>query len=119
MAPKNHDAGTADREIVITRVVDAPRELVWQAWTEPGHLGRWRGPRAFTNPTCELDLRPGGAYRLVMRSPDGVDYPLKGFYREIVAPGRLVLTMDCSEHPDAWHRLVNPHHRNGGNPPSH
>ena len=98
----------SDRDFVISRVFAAPRELVWKAWTEPQHLTRWWGPRAFTNPVCVLDVRPGGAYRVVMRSPEGAEYPLKGVYREIVAPERLVMTIDCSEHPDAWHDLVNP-----------
>jgi len=79
------------KEIVITRVFDAPRKLVWQAWTEPGHLARWWGPHQFTNPVCELDLRPGGAIRVVMRGPDGTDYPMGGSFREIDAPGRLVM----------------------------
>jgi uncharacterized protein YndB with AHSA1/START domain len=92
----------------ITRVFDARRELVWKAWTEPKQMKQWWGPRAFTNPVCEMDVRPGGAYRLVMRAPDGVDYPVKGVFREVVKAERLVMTMDPSEHPDAWHDLVNP-----------
>jgi uncharacterized protein YndB with AHSA1/START domain len=61
-----------------------------------------------TTPVCTLDLRPGGAYQIVMRSPEGVEYPMSGHFREIKPPARLVLTMDCSGHPDAWHDLVNP-----------
>jgi len=79
------------REIVITRVFDAPRELVWQAWTDARHLARWWGPHQFTNPVCEVDLRPGGAIRIVMRGPEGVDYPMGGNFREIVTPERLVM----------------------------
>jgi uncharacterized protein YndB with AHSA1/START domain len=97
-----------DREIVLTRVFDAPRELVFKAWTDPKHMAQWWGPKAFTNPVCQMDLRPGGAWRIVVRSPDGIDYPLKGVFREIVEPERLVMTFDCSEHPDEWHDLVNP-----------
>lgn len=95
-------------EFVISRVFDAPRELVWQSWTEPRHLAQWWGPRGMTNPVCELEVRPGGAYRIVMRAPDGAEYPMEGIFREVVAPARLVLTMDCSGHPDAWHDLVDP-----------
>jgi uncharacterized protein YndB with AHSA1/START domain len=78
--------------LVITRVFDAPRELVFKAWTDPAHLARWWGPHGFTNPVCEMDVRPGGAYCIVMRGPDGVEYPVKGVYREVVEPERLVFT---------------------------
>ncbi|MDB6113269.1 MAG: hypothetical protein JWQ83_792 [Lacunisphaera sp.] len=80
------------QEFIITRVFDAPRELVWQAWTDPAQLAQWWGPRNFTNPVCKLDLRPGGAIHVIMRAPNGVDYPMGGNYREIIAPERLVLT---------------------------
>jgi len=80
------------REVVITRVFDAPRELVWKAWTDPKHLAQWWGPEGFTNPICEIDIRAGGAMRIVMRGPDGVDYPMGGVFREIVKPERLVFT---------------------------
>ncbi len=102
---------SAEKEFVITRVFDAPRQLVFKAWTNPKHMAQWWGPRTFTNPVCGLDVRPGGAYRIVMRGADGAEYPLKGVYREIVEPERLVMTMDCSEHPAAWHDLVNPNRR--------
>ncbi len=82
----------AEREIVITRVFDAPRSLVFKAWTDPKHLMLWWGPKGFTNPVCELDVRPGGAWRIVMRGPDGSEYPCGGVYREIVEPERLVFT---------------------------
>jgi uncharacterized protein YndB with AHSA1/START domain len=104
-------SGTAEavnRDFVITRVFDAPRELVWKAWTEPKHMARWWGPKTFTNPVCELDVRVGGAFRIVMRGPDGADYPAKGFYREVVKPKRLVMALDHSELPDEWHDKVNP-----------
>ncbi|MFC3106967.1 SRPBCC domain-containing protein [Undibacterium arcticum] len=101
-------APAAGNEFVISRLLDAPRTLVFQAWTDPTQMARWFGPHNFTNPVCEIDLRVGGAHRIVMRSPDGVDYPIKGVYREIVAPERLVMTLDCSEHPDAWHDMVKP-----------
>jgi uncharacterized protein YndB with AHSA1/START domain len=80
------------RELVITRVFDAPRERVWQAWTDPKHLAQWWGPEGFTNPVCEVDVRPGGAIHIVMRAPDGADHPMRGVFREIVKPERLVFT---------------------------
>lgn len=85
------------RELTITRVFDAPREMVFKVWTEPKHMARWWGPKGFTNPVCELDLRPGGAIFIQMTSPDGVAYPTKGFFHEIVEPERLVLTTTAFE----------------------
>jgi len=81
-----------ERELVITRVFDAPRSLVFEMWTDPKHVARWWGPRGFTNPVCELDVRPGGAIRIHMRGPDGTVHPMTGVYREIVAPERIVFT---------------------------
>ena len=81
-------------EVVITRTLDAPRELVWRAWTEPERTMRWWGPKTFTSPACEIDLRIGGQYLSSMRAPDGKDYWSTGVYREIVEPERLVMT-DC------------------------
>jgi uncharacterized protein YndB with AHSA1/START domain len=85
----------SDREIVVARDFDAPRELVFRVWTEPAHLARWWGPHGFTNPVCETDLRPGGAYRIVMRAPDGREYPCRGIFREVAKPERLVFTNDA------------------------
>jgi uncharacterized protein YndB with AHSA1/START domain len=96
----------ADREFILTRLIDAPRELVFKAWTDPKLMAQWWGPHGFTNPVCEVDLRPGGAYRIVMRGPDGVDYPVTGVYREIVSPERIVVTDDCSEHPAEWQDAI-------------
>jgi len=81
-----------EEAMTITGVFDAPREVVWRAWTEPEFLMRWWGPRFFTSPACKIDLRVGGKYLNCMRSPDGQDYWSTGIYREIVAPGRLVMT---------------------------
>ena len=97
-----------DLDIVISRTFAAPRSVVWQAWTNPAHLAQWWGPRDFTNPVCELDVRVGGTYRIVMRSPEGREYPIVGTFREVTALARLVLVMDCSGHPDEWHDQVNP-----------
>ncbi len=79
-------------ELVITRVFDAPRERVFEAWTHCEQVKRWWGPRGFTTPVCEIDLRVGGEYRNCMRSPEGRDYCGRGTYREIVDPERLVMT---------------------------
>jgi uncharacterized protein YndB with AHSA1/START domain len=83
---------SAEQELVITRVFDAPRSLVFKVWTEPEHLAHWWGPKDFTLPTCTIDFRPGGAYRFCMRSPKGTDHWLRGVYRELVEPERLVFT---------------------------
>jgi uncharacterized protein YndB with AHSA1/START domain len=82
----------AERELTITRVFDAPRALVFKAWTDAAQLAKWWGPQGFTNPVCEIDARVGGALRIHMRSPDGSVYPMRGEIREIVAPERLVFT---------------------------
>lgn len=81
-----------EQELVIERIFDAPRELVFKAWTEPEQAKRWWGPKGFTTPVCEIDLRPGGVYFNCMRSPEGQDYWSKGVYREIVEPERIVCT---------------------------
>src|SRR5579863_6094272 len=81
-----------EREVLITRVFDAPRELVFKAWTDPKHLSRWWGPHMFTNPVCEVDLRIGGKWRIVMRAPDGAEHPCGGVYREIAKGEKLVFT---------------------------
>ena len=79
-----------EREIVMSRVFDAPRTLVFDAWTRPELFARWFGPRGWTVPVCEIDLRPGGAYRHVLRGPDGAEVSLRGVYREVARPERLV-----------------------------
>ncbi len=85
------------RELVLTRVFDAPRELVFKAWTDANHLAQWWGPKGFTNPVCELDLRPGGAIRIEMRGPDGAMYLTKGVFHQIVEPERIVMTTSSFE----------------------
>jgi uncharacterized protein YndB with AHSA1/START domain len=81
-----------EREVTITRLFDAPRALVFGAWTDAAQLAQWWGPKGFTNPVCEFDPRVGGALRIHMRSPDGSIYPMKGEIREIVPPERIVFT---------------------------
>ena len=80
------------QQVTITRIFDAPRELVWKAWTEPDRMMRWWGPKGFTSPVHKIDLRVGGEYLGCMRSPEGQDYWSKGVFREIVEPERLVMT---------------------------
>ncbi len=81
---------TSDREIVVTRVFDAPRALVFKLWTDPQHVARWWGPNGFSTTTYEMDVRPGGVWRFVMHGPDGRDYQNKVAYVEIAEPERLV-----------------------------
>ncbi len=83
-------ANDSGPELVMTRVFDAPRALVFKAWTDPQHVQQWWSPHGFTNPVCELDARPGGAIRIHMRGPDGTVYRMTGEYREIVEPERIV-----------------------------
>lgn len=80
----------AVRELTLARKIKAPRELVFDAWINVKHLAEWWGPKAFTNPRCEIDARPGGAIRIDMRGPDGTVYPMTGRFVEIVRPKRLV-----------------------------
>lgn len=93
-------------DLIFERMYDAPREMVFKAWTDPRELARWWGPACFTNPVCEVDLRPGGEYRIIMRSPDGVDYPVKGVYLEVVFPERLVMTDVVDDAPANWHEKL-------------
>jgi len=79
------------REIVTTRVFDAPRELVFEAWTDPAHLANWWGPAGFTNTFHEYDPRPGGRWRFVMHGPDGRNYDNEMLFVEIARPHRIVL----------------------------
>jgi uncharacterized protein YndB with AHSA1/START domain len=92
--------GSAQREVAVTRVFDAPRELVWKAWTDPKLVARWWGPKGFTLPACEMDLRRGGAFRFVMREPDGADYPFRGVYQDVAEPQRIVFTAILDDAPD-------------------
>ncbi len=90
----NSEVATADQELTLTRVVrmHPTGSLVFRMWTDPKHVAQWWGPAGFTNPVCEMDVRPGGKLRIVMRAPDGTEYPMTGTFREVVAPERLVFT---------------------------
>jgi len=83
---------TSDRELVLTRLIDAPPELVYRAWTEPEILKQWFAPAPWSTPHAELDVRPGGSNLVVMRDPDGNDYPNRGVYLEVLPGRRLVIT---------------------------
>jgi uncharacterized protein YndB with AHSA1/START domain len=98
----------SDREVVATRVVDAPRQLVWECWTSPKHLPHWLlGPEGWTMPICEIDLRVGGAWHYGWRGPNGQEMEMHGVYREIVPPERLVHTERWGgDWPEAINTLV-------------
>lgn len=91
------DTQTLSPEFVITRTFDAPRDLVWKAWTEPDRMRLWWGPKGFTVTTCKMDLRPGGSLHYCLRSPDGHEMWGRFIYREIVAPTRLVAVNSFSD----------------------
>ena len=86
----------SDREIVITREFDAPREVVFEAWTRAEHVAHWWDPNGAPLAICEIDLRPNGAFRFVNQGPDGIAHPFTGTYREIAPPGRLVFVTPAS-----------------------
>lgn len=101
-------ASTSDREIVITRVVDAPRERVFEAFTTPEQVSQWWGPNGFTTTTHEMDARPGGIWRFIMHGPNGTDYPNRIQYIEVVPPERLVYDHDddVDNDPHGFHVTV-------------
>jgi uncharacterized protein YndB with AHSA1/START domain len=88
-----------DREIVLTRIFDAPRRLVFDAFTKPELLKRWFGPRGWSLVVCEVDLKVGGTFRFVLRGPDGKEMGMRGVYREIAAPERSVHMESFDDYP--------------------
>jgi len=90
-------AGRYSGEVLITRILDAPQQRVFSAWTDPKQLARWWGPEDFTNPVCLLNVTPGGGMYIVMHAPDGTDYPMNGYFIEIVTPELLVFTSGVFE----------------------
>ena len=95
----------SDREIRMTRVFDAPRRLVFEAYTNPEHVPHWMlGPEGWTMPVCEIDLRPGGAWHFVWRRSDGTEMEMRGVYREITPPARLVNTESWGS---GWPETIN------------
>ena len=99
--------GARNEDFVISRVFAAPPALVFAAWTDAKHLAAWFGPHGFTG-RAEIDARAGGSFRMVIVAPNGVEFPLKGRFLEIVPSQRIVYTSDMSEHPDEWHDRVDP-----------
>jgi uncharacterized protein YndB with AHSA1/START domain len=93
---------TMEKTFTITRVLDAPRAAVWQAWTDPDEMAHWYHPRGLTTPrgSVDVDLRVGGRYRYTMVAPDDAQYPTGGVYREVVEPERLVFTWGDPGDPD-------------------
>jgi uncharacterized protein YndB with AHSA1/START domain len=89
----------SDREIVMTRVFDAPRDLVFEAHTSCEHMTNWWGPRKYEFASCEIDFRPGGTWRIVHRGPDGEELGFHGEFREIVRPERIVWTFEFEGWP--------------------
>jgi uncharacterized protein YndB with AHSA1/START domain len=95
----NDAPAAGDRELMITRVLDAPRDKLFRCWTEPELLKRWFAPRPWSTPHAELDVRPGGGSFVVMRGPDGQEFPARGVYLEVVPDQRLVFT---DAYSSAW-----------------
>jgi uncharacterized protein YndB with AHSA1/START domain len=92
MAVETLVAPTSSRELVLNRILNAPRENVFRAWTEPELLKQWFAPLPFTTPVAEMDVRPGGANLIVMRGPDGTEFPNRGVYLEVIPNEKLVFT---------------------------
>jgi uncharacterized protein YndB with AHSA1/START domain len=90
-------------ELTVTRVIDAPRALVFKAWTQPEHAARWWGPQGFSTLSCQMDVRPGGSFRSSMRSPSGSIHTMRGVYRDVTAPERLVFTFAWED--EAGHKM--------------
>ncbi|MBS1511343.1 MAG: SRPBCC family protein [Bacteroidetes bacterium] len=117
--PQQRNDDTANRELIITRLLKAPRELVWEVWTDPEHIKHWWGPNGFTNTIFTMDVKPGGEWDFIMHGPDGTDYKNKSVYVEVDPPGKLVfdhvsgpkfrVTVTFEEQDDqtllTWHML--------------
>ncbi|WP_163269778.1 SRPBCC family protein [Chelativorans alearense] len=99
MTTQENSTPAHDRELVLTRVFDAPREKVFRAWTDPEIMKQWFVPKPWTISAVELDVRPGGTSRIVMRDPDGKDYPNQGVYLEVVENEKIVFT---DAYTEAW-----------------
>jgi uncharacterized protein YndB with AHSA1/START domain len=97
---QNNESGAqvGEREIVITRVLDAPRDLVFDAWTKEEYLSKWWGPQGFTLTLQKFEMKPGGTWQFIMHGPDGVDYPNTNVFVEVVKPERIVIKHDVFPH---------------------
>jgi uncharacterized protein YndB with AHSA1/START domain len=87
---ENEKNNTKDRELFISRTINAPIDLVWEVWTQPEHISQWWGPNGFTNTINVMDVKPGGEWELVMHGPDGTDYPNKSIFKEIIRHKKIV-----------------------------
>ena len=106
MTSPTHTSSTADREIVTTRLIDAPRELVYEAFTDPNHVGHWFGPDGFTTATRSMEVRVGGQWIFVMHGPDGTDWPNVITYQEVTPPSRLRYLHGDDKEPDMFNVTV-------------
>lgn len=97
METKKESVETKRKDLVITRIFNAPVSLVWKAWTDPQHFMRWWGPKAYTSPFCQMDFRVGGKYLFCMKAADGQEFWTTGIYREIVALKKIVWTDSFSD----------------------
>ncbi len=104
---------TADREISTVRIFDAPRELVWEAWTNPKHIAIWWGPNGFTNTIYEMNVKPGGVWDYMMHGPDGVGYPNLISYLEVKKPELLIYDHGDKTNPKQFHVTVTFENENG------
>ena len=116
---ENTKSSTKDRELLLSRILNAPISLVWEVWTRPEHIVNWWGPNGFTNTIHVMDLRPGGEWELVMHGPDGTDYKNRSVFKEIIPFKRIVYehvtspkfvaTIEFGEQDDktaiTWHML--------------
>lgn len=107
MTTREEAGAHGDNVFFVSHAFDAPRESVWRAFTEPQLMAQWFAPKPLTVPRAEMDLRPGGRYTLVMRDPDGSEFPSTGQFREISPPERLVYTDSVDVMPREWVDMVN------------
>ena len=108
MTNSNNPGSTADRELTVTRTVNAPRELVYKVWTNPEHIAKWWGPNGFTNTVHEMHVQPGGMWRYIMHAPDGTNFPNRIVYSEVVPQEKLVYLHgdDIDNDPNAFHVTI-------------
>jgi uncharacterized protein YndB with AHSA1/START domain len=99
--------GGLKKQLILTRIFNAPSETVFKAWTETSQIKQWWGPHGFTNPVCEMDVRPGGSIHIDMMAPDGVVFPMGGTFRIIESPRRIVFMSTAFEDEEGNNRLEN------------
>lgn len=114
---RNTELALAPGLLRMTHAFDVPRALAWLAWIDPVHLAQWWGPPGLPPPECAIDARPGGEFRVVLRSPDGQVYPTTGEFRELVPGERLLLSQDWSTHPPDWQKLLDDLYEGPGRAP--